>query len=77
VLDSSNTFASANAKIIGERFHNDDMVNDGLNSTGKFIAFAVAHDNSRNVMLKDNGRDFWYTVSPTVRRFLRFCPFSR
>jgi hypothetical protein len=37
-----------------------------LNTTGKFHAFAVAHDNSVNQMLKDNGRDFPYVPSPTV-----------
>ena len=37
-----------------------------LNTTGKNLAFVVAHDNSINQMLKDNGRDFFYVPSPTV-----------
>lgn len=37
-----------------------------LNSTGKSNAFAVAHDNSVNQMIKDNGRDFFYVPSPLV-----------
>jgi murein DD-endopeptidase MepM/ murein hydrolase activator NlpD len=38
----------------------------GINSTGKFAAFGSAHENSRNVMIKDNGRDFYYVPNPTV-----------
>ena len=37
-----------------------------LNSTGKAEAFFVAHDNSVNQMVKDNGRDQDYVPSPTV-----------
>lgn len=40
----------------------------GINSTGKFAAFAAAHENARNVMIKDNGRDFYYVPNPTVRK---------
>jgi hypothetical protein len=40
-----------------------------LNSTGKWAAWVVAHDNSRNSILKDNGRDFMYVPSPTVVSF--------
>jgi hypothetical protein len=39
-----------------------------LNTTGKNPAFFVAHDNSINQMVKDNGRDRDYVPSPTVRR---------
>ncbi|KAG9122747.1 hypothetical protein FRC07_000744, partial [Ceratobasidium sp. 392] len=46
-----------------------DGVQQGINSTGKFEAFASAHDNSRNVMIKDNGRDFWYVPNPTLVSF--------
>ncbi|KAG8737957.1 hypothetical protein FRC10_007471 [Ceratobasidium sp. 414] len=46
-----------------------DGVQWGINSTGKFAAFASAHDNSRNVMLKDNGRDYWYVPNPTLVSF--------
>lgn len=37
-----------------------------LNTTGKNPAFYVAHDNSINQMVKDNGRDRPYVPSPTV-----------
>jgi len=37
-----------------------------LNTTGKLKSYAVAHDNSVNQMVKDNGQDFPYTPSPTV-----------
>jgi len=37
-----------------------------LNTTGKNRAFYVAHDNSVNQMVKDNGRDRFYVPSPTV-----------
>ena len=37
-----------------------------LNTTGKNPAFFVAHDNSINQMVKDNGRDRFYVPSPTV-----------
>ena len=37
-----------------------------LNTTGKNPAFFVAHGNSVNQMVKDNGRDFYYVPSPTV-----------
>lgn len=37
-----------------------------LNVTGKNPAFYVAHDNSINQMVKDNGRDRSYVPSPTV-----------
>ena len=37
-----------------------------LNTTNKRDAFFVAHDNSINQMVKDNGRDFFYVPSPTV-----------
>jgi len=37
-----------------------------LNTTGKNPAFFVAHDNSINQMVKDNGRDIAYVPSPTV-----------
>jgi len=37
-----------------------------LNTTGKNPAFFVAHDNSINHMVKDNGLDRFYVPSPTV-----------
>ncbi|QRW25547.1 hypothetical protein RhiXN_07496 [Rhizoctonia solani] len=44
----------------------EDGTQSGISSAGKFAAFGAAHDNSRNVMLKDNGRDFAYVPNPTV-----------
>ncbi|KAF8716041.1 hypothetical protein RHS02_09970, partial [Rhizoctonia solani] len=47
----------------------EDGTQSGISSAGKFAAFGAAHDNSRNVMLKDNGRDFAYVPNPTVVSF--------
>ncbi|KAF8749769.1 hypothetical protein RHS01_09824 [Rhizoctonia solani] len=44
----------------------EDGTQSGISSAGKFAAFGAAHDNSRNVMLKDNGRDFAYVPNPTT-----------
>ncbi|KAF8599925.1 hypothetical protein BDV93DRAFT_525763 [Ceratobasidium sp. AG-I] len=41
----------------------------GINSTGKFAAFAAAHANARNTIVKDNGRDFAYVPNPTLVSF--------
>ncbi|QRW13001.1 exonuclease [Ceratobasidium sp. AG-Ba] len=38
----------------------------GIDSKGKAPAFRAAYINSRNVMLKDNGRDFYYVPNPTA-----------
>ncbi|KAG9123575.1 hypothetical protein FRC07_014680 [Ceratobasidium sp. 392] len=46
-----------------------DGVQWGINSTGKASAFRAAYINSRNVMLKDNGRDFYYVPNPTLISF--------
>jgi len=45
-----------------------------LNTTGKNPAFYVAHDNSINQMVKDNGLDRHYVPSPTVGPILLLCP---
>lgn len=37
-----------------------------INSTGKLAAFSIAHENSIDQMVKDNGRDMWYVPSPLV-----------
>ncbi|CAE6440486.1 unnamed protein product [Rhizoctonia solani] len=47
----------------------EEGTQSGISSAGKFAAFGAAHDNSRNVMLKDNGRDFFYVPNPTVVSF--------
>ncbi|CAE6481730.1 unnamed protein product [Rhizoctonia solani] len=41
----------------------------GINSAGKWAAFSAAHSNARNVMIKDNGRDWYYVPNPTVVSF--------
>ncbi|KAG8695944.1 hypothetical protein FRC08_007451, partial [Ceratobasidium sp. 394] len=46
-----------------------DGVQWGINSIGKAAAFRAAYINSRNVMLKDNGRDFYYVPNPTLISF--------
>ncbi|KAG9127848.1 hypothetical protein FRC07_008492 [Ceratobasidium sp. 392] len=43
-------------------------VQRGINSTGKWEAFWIAHSNARNVLTKDNGR-FRYLPNPTVVSF--------
>jgi hypothetical protein len=57
----SNT-SSPSGEIQGEPISNTRY----LNTTGKNPAFYVAHDNSVNQMVKDNGRDQFYVPSPTV-----------
>ncbi|KAG9078966.1 hypothetical protein FRC06_008026 [Ceratobasidium sp. 370] len=44
-------------------------VQRGINSTGKWTAFWNAHCNARNILTKDNGRDFPYLPNPTVVSF--------
>ncbi|QRV84383.1 hypothetical protein RhiJN_12399 [Ceratobasidium sp. AG-Ba] len=46
-----------------------DGVQWGINSTGKYTAYALAHENSRNIIIKDNGRDYWYVPNPTLVSF--------
>ncbi|KAH7343516.1 hypothetical protein B0J17DRAFT_642652 [Rhizoctonia solani] len=62
----------------GARFNTTDKkmegewitgVQRGINSIGKWVPFSNAHFNSRNVMLKDNGRDWYYVPNPTVVSF--------
>ena len=49
-------------KIQGDQVQNTRY----LNTTGKFKSYAVAHDNSVNQMVKDNGHDAPYAPSPIV-----------
>ncbi|CAE6465347.1 unnamed protein product [Rhizoctonia solani] len=44
-------------------------VQRGINSAGKWVPFSNAHSNARNVMLKDNGRDWYHVPNPTVVSF--------
>ncbi|KAL9938947.1 hypothetical protein V8E36_001760 [Tilletia maclaganii] len=37
-----------------------------LSSLGKFSAYIVAHENARNALIKDNGRDYPWVPNPTV-----------
>ena len=62
IVDNSNTSLPI-GKIRGYPLQNATRY---LNTTNKNPAFYVAHDNSINQMVKDNGRDFFYVPSPTV-----------
>ncbi|KAF9645600.1 hypothetical protein BDM02DRAFT_490337 [Thelephora ganbajun] len=53
----------------GEIRGNPILNTRSLNTTGKNPAFFVAHDNSINQMVKDNGRDRFYVPSPTAVSF--------
>lgn len=57
--------------VTGKKMQGEWMsgVQRGLNSSQKWVAFSNAFFNARNVMLKDNGRDFWYVPNPTVVSF--------
>ncbi|CAE6455793.1 unnamed protein product [Rhizoctonia solani] len=41
----------------------------GISSANKFAVFNASHYNARNIMLKDNGRDWWFAPNPTVVAF--------
>ncbi|KAJ6543867.1 hypothetical protein B0H19DRAFT_1168706 [Mycena capillaripes] len=47
----------------------DPTLKRQLNSTNLFDVYDVAHGNSANQILKDNGRDSFYVPSPTVVSF--------
>ncbi|KDQ10054.1 hypothetical protein BOTBODRAFT_500583 [Botryobasidium botryosum FD-172 SS1] len=69
ILEKSNTvLGKALTGVKGKEKPAPNLV-FALNSTGKGDAWVVAHDNSRNVMLKDNGRDKPYVPSPTAVSF--------
>ncbi|KAH7338682.1 hypothetical protein B0J17DRAFT_658041 [Rhizoctonia solani] len=40
-----------------------------ISSAGKFAVYNASHYNARNIMLKDNGRDWWFAPNPTVVAF--------
>jgi len=48
------------------KFADVDAMNVHLNSTGKLAAWIAAHENSRNMLIKDSSTDFYYSVSPTT-----------
>ncbi|CAE6419980.1 unnamed protein product [Rhizoctonia solani] len=37
-----------------------------ISSAGKFAVYNASHYNARNIMLKDNGRDWWFAPNPTA-----------
>ncbi|CAE6338438.1 unnamed protein product [Rhizoctonia solani] len=41
----------------------------GISSANKFAVYNASHYNARNIMLKDNGRDWWFAPNPTVVAF--------
>lgn len=64
--------AYGNTSLPSGKIQGDPIQNTRyLNTTGKNPAFYVAHDNSINQMLKDNGLDRSYVPSPTVGRVAR------
>ncbi|KAF8730570.1 hypothetical protein RHS02_07672, partial [Rhizoctonia solani] len=44
-------------------------VEHGISSANKFAVYNASHYNARNIMLKDNGRDWWFAPNPTVVAF--------
>ncbi|CUA67079.1 hypothetical protein RSOLAG22IIIB_07165 [Rhizoctonia solani] len=40
-----------------------------ISSAGKFAVYNASHYNARNIILKDNGRDWWFAPNPTVVAF--------
>ncbi|KAG8768697.1 hypothetical protein FRC12_005423 [Ceratobasidium sp. 428] len=44
-------------------------VQHGITSAGKWPVYNASHYNARNLMLKDNGRDWWFVPNPTVVAF--------
>ncbi|KAF8604938.1 hypothetical protein BDV93DRAFT_605807 [Ceratobasidium sp. AG-I] len=44
-------------------------VQRGISSAGKWPVYNASHYNARNIMLKDNGRDWWFVPNPTVVAF--------
>ncbi|KAJ1302513.1 hypothetical protein OPQ81_002832 [Rhizoctonia solani] len=40
-----------------------------ISSAGKFAVYNAAHYNARNIMIKDNGRDWWFAPNPTAVAF--------
>ncbi|CAE6406281.1 unnamed protein product [Rhizoctonia solani] len=65
-LYSGAQFNTTGKKMEGEWIKG---VQRGINSVGKWTVFSNAHFNSRNVMIKDNGRDQRYVPNPTVVSF--------
>ncbi|KAG8762567.1 hypothetical protein FRC11_008756 [Ceratobasidium sp. 423] len=63
---SGSKFNTTGKKMEGEWIKG---VQRGINSAGKWVPFLNAHFNSRNVMIKDNGRDTPYVPNPTVVSF--------
>ncbi|KAF8607475.1 hypothetical protein BDV93DRAFT_519523 [Ceratobasidium sp. AG-I] len=64
-------YSGANFNTTGKKMEGDSRegIQRGINSTGKWAAFFNAHNNSRNVLAKDNGRYFRYVPNPTVVSF--------
>jgi hypothetical protein len=54
------------AKLKGEPAPGN--VQRGISSAGKWAVYNASHYNARNIMLKDNGRDWWFVPNPTVSK---------
>ncbi|KAJ1308925.1 hypothetical protein OPQ81_004610 [Rhizoctonia solani] len=65
-LYNGDVFNTTGKKMEGEWMKG---VQRGLSSAGKWVPFSNAYFNARNVLLKDNGRDWYYVPNPTVVSF--------
>ncbi|QRV80186.1 transmembrane protein [Ceratobasidium sp. AG-Ba] len=54
-------------KLVGDPVPGN--VQHGISSAGKWAVYNASHYNARNIMLKDNGRDWWFVPNPTVVAF--------
>ncbi|KDQ65143.1 hypothetical protein JAAARDRAFT_168055 [Jaapia argillacea MUCL 33604] len=69
IVEKGNTISTEHSKgqkMLGKIIQG---VTRTLSSTNRWPAYAVAHDNSVNQMIKDNGRDIWYVPNPTLVSF--------
>ncbi|KAJ7672817.1 hypothetical protein B0H17DRAFT_947419 [Mycena rosella] len=74
IVDKGNTIVDANATHFVEKNIRppltDPTIKRQLDSTKLLPVYDVAHGNSANQILKDNGRDAFYVPSPTLVSFL-------
>ncbi|KAF7313376.1 hypothetical protein HMN09_00493300 [Mycena chlorophos] len=69
IVSKGNTIVDLLNTEVDTRPLNDPSVKRVLNSTNLRQAYEVAHGNSANQILKDNGRDSFYVPSPTIVSF--------
>ncbi|QRV94671.1 transmembrane protein [Ceratobasidium sp. AG-Ba] len=66
-VELSNLELDDQPKLIGQPV--SENVQRGITSAGKWAVYNASHYNARNIMLKDNGRDWWFVPNPTVVAF--------